>query len=100
MRVRSLSGEDTLEKGMAPQSQYPCLENHMDRGPWPATVHRVSKSLTGPKRLSTHALHLPMDIYRQPAVCLDLGCFAPRVREGFSLVPWFYHILLSIFHAR
>ena len=25
--------------------QYSCLENPMDRGPWWATVHRVTKSL-------------------------------------------------------
>ena len=33
--------------------QYSCLENPMDRGPWWATVHRVSKSMTQLKRLST-----------------------------------------------
>ena len=26
--------------------QYSCLENHMDRGVWHATVHRVAKSWT------------------------------------------------------
>ena len=26
--------------------QYSCLENPMDRGAWPATVHRVAKSQT------------------------------------------------------
>ena len=26
--------------------QYSCLENHMDRGAWQATVHRVTKSQT------------------------------------------------------
>ena len=26
--------------------QYLCLENLMDRGGWPATVHRVTKSWT------------------------------------------------------
>ena len=35
--------------------QYSCLENFMDRGAWQATVHRVSKSRTGLKRLSMHA---------------------------------------------
>ena len=35
--------------------QYSCLENPMDRGAWRATVHRVAKSLTQLKRLSTHA---------------------------------------------
>ena len=35
--------------------QYSCLENPMDRGAWWATVHRVAKSQTRLKRLSTHA---------------------------------------------
>ena len=34
--------------------QYSCLENHMDRGAWWATVHRVAKSLTRLERLSVH----------------------------------------------
>ena len=34
--------------------QFSCLENAMDRGTWQATVHRVVKSQTQLKRLSTH----------------------------------------------
>ena len=34
--------------------QYYCLENPMDRGAWQAVVHRVAKSWTRLKRLSTH----------------------------------------------
>ena len=34
--------------------QYSCLRNPMDRGAWQATVHRVIKSQTWLKRLSTH----------------------------------------------
>ena len=33
--------------------QYSCLENPMDRGTWQAIVHRVAKSQTGLKHLST-----------------------------------------------
>ena len=33
--------------------QYSSLENPMDRGAWRATVHRVAKSQTRLKRLST-----------------------------------------------
>ena len=33
--------------------QYSCLENAMDRGAWQATVHRVTKSQTQLKQLST-----------------------------------------------
>ena len=38
--------------------QYSCLENPMDRGAWQAAVHRVTKSRTWLKRLSTHTLLL------------------------------------------
>ena len=34
--------------------QYSCLENPMDRGAWRATVHRVTKSQTQQKPLSSH----------------------------------------------
>ena len=34
--------------------QYSCLENHMDRGAWWATIHRVTKNQTQLKHLSTH----------------------------------------------
>ena len=34
--------------------QYSCLENPMDRGAWPATVHSVTKSQTQLKLLSMH----------------------------------------------
>ena len=33
--------------------QYPCLKNPKDRGAWRAKVHRVAKSLTPLKQLST-----------------------------------------------
>ena len=35
--------------------QYSRLENPKDRGAWRATVHKVAKSQTRLKRLSTHA---------------------------------------------
>ena len=44
--VQSLSPEDLLEKGMATQIQYSCLEHPMDRGAWWATVHGVAESWT------------------------------------------------------
>ena len=34
--------------------QYSCLENAMDRGDWQATIHSVTWSHTGLKRLSKH----------------------------------------------
>ena len=35
--------------------QYSCLENPMDRGAWWTTVHRVTKSWTRLKQISTRA---------------------------------------------
>ena len=37
--------------------QYSCLENPIDRGAWQAVVHRVTKSWTGLKWLSTQAFY-------------------------------------------
>ena len=56
--VRSLGGEDPLEKEMATH-QYSCLENSMDGGAWWATIHEVTKSWT---RLSdfTFTFRLPV----------------------------------------
>ena len=41
-------------RGHGKPPQYYCLENSMDRGAWPATVHRIAKSWTRPKSLSMH----------------------------------------------
>ena len=49
-----LGQEDPLEKGMSTHSKYSYLENTMDWGPQWAIVHRVTKSWTRPKWLSTH----------------------------------------------
>ena len=43
MQVRSLGGEDPLEKEMATHFSILGLENPMDRGAWRATVHGVAK---------------------------------------------------------
>ena len=57
---------DVRDEGLIPRSgrfpgeghgnplQYSCLENSMDRGAWQVTVHRVTKSRTRLKQLSTH----------------------------------------------
>ena len=38
-------------------TQYSCLENPMDGGPWRATVHGVTESQTQLKQLSRHATY-------------------------------------------
>ena len=42
-------------EGIGYPLQYSCLENFMNKGTWWATVHRVAKSRTQMKQLSTHA---------------------------------------------
>ena len=49
-RVQSLDREDSPGEGNGYPLQYSCLENHMERGAWWATVHGVT--------LSTHTLLL------------------------------------------
>ena len=65
-RESALTAGDTGDLGSIPGSGrppggghsnplwYPCLENPTDGGAWRATVHRVVKSQTRLKRLSTH----------------------------------------------
>ena len=53
----TLGPEDPLKEGLVTHSkplQYSCLENPMDRGACWAMVHRVTKSRTRLKLLSTH----------------------------------------------
>ena len=55
MKVRSLGWEDTLEESMETHSSIRSLDNALDRGAWWTAVHRVAKSWTWLKWLSTHA---------------------------------------------
>ena len=54
MWVQSLGQEAPLEEGKATHSSVLAWRIPMDRGDWQATVHRVTKSWTRLKRLSTH----------------------------------------------
>ena len=53
LRILVLSQEDHLGEGMAIHSKFSYLETPIDRGAWQAIVHRVTKSWTRLKRLST-----------------------------------------------
>ena len=39
-----IPGSGRSGEGNGNPLQFPCLENYMDRGAWPATVHGVTKS--------------------------------------------------------
>ena len=66
--------------------QYSCLENPMDRGAWWATVHRVSKSWTRLKWLSTctRQLHANTGELGKPHVKHR----RTLVSLGFTQVTW------------
>ena len=56
--------------------QYSCLQNPLDRGAWLAAVHRVAKSQTLLKPLSTHSKYT--HVYNVlPFSCLQTGIFPP-----------------------
>ena len=54
--------------GHGNQLQCSCLENPMDRRAWQATVHRITKSQTWLKQLSTHVC-IPIGF--QTLLCMD-----------------------------
>ena len=57
-QVRSLGWEDLLEKGIL---QYSSLENAMDRGPWQATAHGITKIRT---RLSDYHFNIFTSVFK------------------------------------
>ena len=50
MRVQSLGWKDSPGEGSGNPLQYSCLENSMDRGVWPGTVHGLQRI-----RMTEHA---------------------------------------------
>ena len=53
-QVQSLGQKGSLEEGMATHSSILAWRIPVDKGAWPATVHRVLKSWTQLKWLGTH----------------------------------------------
>ena len=75
--VRFLGWEEPLEEGMATHSSILALRIPMDRGTRWAPVHRVAKSRTQLKQLSTHA-----GLRVRPVYVVRLYSF---ILEGISL---------------
>ena len=59
--VRSLSQEDSLEKGNGNPLQYSGLENRMDRVAWRATIHGVAAAAAAKSLQSCPTLSVPID---------------------------------------
>ena len=83
--VRTLGWEDPLEEGMATHPSILAWRIPMDRGAWRASVHRVAKSWTRLKRLST-AQH---NVWGFPggASVKELTCQCRR-HKRFGFYPW------------
>ena len=87
------SAEDVRDTGLIPGSgrssgggngnplQYSCLENPMDREAWWATVHRVTKSWTRLKRLSTQALNYVNILFVGPLLSNQINSTKAKVRK-------------------
>ena len=63
--------------------QYACLENPMDRGALWVTVHRLTKSRTQVKQLSTYK---PRKKWQPAPVCLPGESHGQRSLMGYG--PW------------
>ena len=62
--------------------QYSCLENSMDRGGWQATIHRVAKSLTWLKWLSTAQSF--KDLFKEDGAKTQFSSF---LKSSLSALP-------------
>ena len=80
------------EQGSSDPLQYSCLENPMDRRARRATVHRVAKSQTHLKRLSTHTL-LSMVGPCAPCVTYMLGGWDPLPQ---TRIGWVFKRTVSV----
>ena len=79
-----------------------CLENPMDRGTWLVTVHRVTKSWTLLKRLSTHThTHNTNTKYFVPFRTLENRIFLLRSGSGIHQKHAIRHLkfLLTLSHS-
>ena len=65
--------------------QCSCLENPMNRGTWRAIVHRVTKSQTQLKRLSTHAHKEAQKGKNKKGKNYYLHCIEQKLRLGGRL---------------
>ena len=82
-------GEDPLAQEMANPLQYSCLKNPVDRRAWQATVHRVTKSLTPLKQLSTEHNQLICLHNQSAAITVSKGLDRYRLGVLQSKAPYY-----------
>ena len=67
--------------------QYSCLENHMERGVWWATAHRVAKKLDMTEATEHACMHTPSTLLKFPTLAVLLP-FHQMVLLCAFLRPW------------
>ena len=91
MQVQSMGREDPLEKGVATHSSILAWRIPMDRGAWPATVHRVAKSQTRLKWLSTQHTSAWNFSIKRPRGIGWRGRWEGWSGWGTHVNPWLFH---------
>ena len=89
----------SFEGGHSNSLQYSCLENPMNREVWWATVHRVAKSQTWLKRLSTHNVKSVGSKLTMPACLLSHFSFV-QLSETLWTVACQARLSMGILQAR
>ena len=98
--VWTLGWEDPLEEGMVTHFSVPGWRIPMDRGAWWATVHRVTKSQTWLKWLSTQHAHEYDHIWKQSICRLSqLKVTGPFIQNDGVLVRWSWERCTDREHA-
>ena len=70
--------------------QYSCLENPMGRGAWRATIHRVAKSRTQLKQISTHILNENLVSYSHRDFSGSLPIMTFALQKQILILSIFY----------
>ena len=78
--------------------QYSCLENSIDKRAWWAAVHRLAKSRTRLKWLSTHTRILPQLSFRNlilSHLCMIYSTSTPDYRTFLNFFRVFFKLLIG-----
>ena len=81
--------------GQGDPLHYSCLENPLDRGAWWAAVHRVAKSWTELKRLSTHACVCMYNMLIYTYIYFNIMCACTYTYIFMYIYTYFSYIYIK-----